>query len=72
MKSFVNSSDRVTVTSASSFPELVSIESDVFYLPQKRAGQAFANLGASCRVFGASLPLFDLYVLVGILILVIS
>lgn len=59
----------VSVKSLSVFPALQPCESDSFYQQQKFAGLAFARLGNVCKVVAASLPKFDLYVIVGMLTL---
>ena len=62
----------VAVNRKSVFPDLLPFETEVFFPSQRRAKLALAKFGASCAEGMASLPTFDLYVLVAMLILAIS
>ena len=59
----------VSVKSKSVFPDLVPFETEVFLPLQRRAKPVLAKFGASCREYSASLPKFELYVFVAMVVL---
>ena len=57
------------VKSRSEFPDLLPFESPKFFISQRRAKAALAGFGASCSEALASLPQFELFVFVAMVIL---